>query len=85
MDPVVMSSLDKAQLRELIQRRLSYRRQFWALLAKTAIAQRRDSATNACQVLTPIILVPRTVPSSTFRPSRSSRLLLTCWCCMCRW
>merc|ERR1711974_406142 len=41
----------------MIKKRLSYRSQYWALLAKSAIAQKRNYGTNTCQILTPIILM----------------------------
>lgn len=53
-----LAQLSDHELRRMIKKRLSYRSQCWALLAKSAIAQKRNYGTNTCQILTPIILVP---------------------------
>jgi hypothetical protein len=52
-----LMQLSDHERRRLIKKRLSYRSQCWALLAKSAIAQRRSYGSNACQILTPVILV----------------------------
>lgn len=52
-----LAQLSDHELRRMIKKRLSYRSQCWALLAKSAIAQKRNYGTNTCQILTPIILV----------------------------
>jgi hypothetical protein len=49
--------MSDSELRRHIKKRLSYSGQFWALLVKSAIAQKRNYGTNTCQCLTPIILV----------------------------
>jgi hypothetical protein len=56
-DGVDLAQLGDHELRRMIKKRLSYRSQCWALLAKSAIAQKRNYGTNTCQILTPIILV----------------------------
>lgn len=56
-DGVNLAQLSDHELRRMIKKRLSYRSQCWALLAKSAIAQKRNYGTNTCQILTPIILM----------------------------
>jgi hypothetical protein len=65
-DGVNLAQLSDHELRRMIKKRLSYRSQCWALLAKSAIAQKRNYGTNTCQILTPIILVHASTQTCPF-------------------